>query len=234
MHPVYTFVNPVDVGATLSADFTSFTPFENTIELKGFDTPLEGKVQFQLYSYSPDRPSSGYKLTNIEWYYNGTSPTIKVGYLDNFPEYYMNLWVFEIDRQATTLKKSLNYTHIGPINPSIKLLNDDLTVNNKTFASFDFDFTGEYHVKTLRFTSFSTQASIGWTIYSGPDSKATIVEIPKDLAARYPDLNASDMTYYESSFFTFDDGFDYQKLIEEKFKTSFGPDHPCYMQTFPK
>jgi len=233
-HPVYVFADPVDVDATLSADFATFTPFEKTIDLKGFDTPLQGKVQFQLYSYSADQPSNGYKMANLEWYYNGTSPTVKVGYLDDFATYYMNLWVYEIDRQSASLKKSLNYTHIGPVTQSIKFLDDDLTVNDKRFGSFDFTFTGEYHVKAQRYTSFSNFASIGWTIYSGPNDKATVIEIPSKLAAKYPDIGPSDMTYYESSFYTFDDGFDYKKLVEEKFKTSFGPDHPCYVQTFPK
>ena len=233
MHPVYKRESPVDVGATVDADFTTFTPYEKTFDLKGFDTPVAVKVSFQLYSYSADAPSSGYKLANVEWNYEGASPSVKVGYLDDLAGYYISLSAFEYEPQSRVLKKSLNYFRFGAINTSLKFLDDDLTVSNATINAFAFDFTGEYHMRAHRFSYLTNDSDISWAIYSEPGSTSLITELPPDLLAKYPDLELRNMLYASSAFYTYDDGFDYQKVLEERLTTSFGPMHQCYIQTFP-
>lgn len=231
LHPVYKLVDAVDVGATLAADFTTFVPFQKTIELRGFDTSLEGRVNFQLYGLSGEQ-TSGYKMANVDWVYNGTSPLVKVGYLDDFSEYYMSLWVYEVERQPTRLRKSLNYTHTGPINTTVQVPDDELAVTDASLATFAFDFTGDYSMREHLFTYVTAVSAFTWIVYSANGESGKIVDVPSTLTDQFPALNPKSMQHSSSAFYKFDDGFDYSKALAEKLKVSFGPEHAGYVQTF--
>jgi hypothetical protein len=230
MHPVYKYIDTPGVDATAYADFNTFTPFEKTLEIKGFDTDLNARVGFTMFS-SVSNYATGMQFAEFGWDYKGTSPAANVGYLDDFEEYYFDLRIYEFNEQRD-LRRLHKYTHRGALTKPIVALNDKLAVNNESMSSLSFSYTGNYDMTIHNYNYSDATSFIVWTVYSGPGDPSPVRDLPDDVISAYPDMDPLNLSYVSSSFYKYYDGYTYQKFIEDTFTTSYGPLHPGYEQAF--
>jgi len=234
-HPVYAFIDDAEPGSTVTVDFRTFAPFDQTIEIKGFDTNLSGSVLFTMFNNEADK-LNGMQFSELGWDYTGASPVVKVGYLDEFNDYYMDLRIYEIDETngKHQLIRNHKYTHNGPITQPIEVSSDNLQVNNDVMTNFAFVYSGYYHMRSHAFLISTSDTFVGWGMYSAPGGPSPIVEIPAELLSQFPQLDPATMPYVGSSFYRFEDGNTYKDYIGSIFTTSYGPDPSGYVQGFVK
>ena len=229
LHPVYKYIDTPGAGSTAQADFKTFMPYDKTIDIKGFDTDMDARLAFTMFG-SDDDLVNGVQFSEFTWDYKGISPVAKVGYLDDFNNYTIELRLYEFDKRGVI--RSRAYRNNGPITKPIVLPNDQLTMNNSTLAGLSFSFSGNYQMRMHNYTNETSASAITWTVYSGFGDPSPIKEIPGELLSMYPDMDLNSFVYVGSSFYSYDDDYTYKKFIQDVSTTSFGPVHPGYEQAF--
>jgi len=233
LHPVYKYIDPVNVGATATADFTTFAPFPKTLDLEPFDTPVTAQVQFDMYSLTASNYVA-YKFADVGWTYSGISPTIRVGYLDQVSNYYIDMTVYEYEESTQKVLKQLSFTNMGPMPSTIEFPDDDFTLRDESKEAFDFEFDGTYQVKSQSYSLENGDSRVQWSVFSGVGDSMPVADMPPELLSQFPGLDLQGVPYVSTTFYYYPDGYSYGDFRSDRFTTTFAPEHPGYAQTFMK
>lgn len=230
LKPVYRFIETGEAGTTTTVDFGTLEPFEKTIEITGFETELDVHGTFNMYS-SPKPDILGVQFSDLDWNYTDASPVTKVGYLDEFTDYWFQLRLIESNEQGTLLRNQI-YTHLGPLTAPITIRDDQHIIHEHSLPNYGFTYSGSYDLRRHSFGYEENNAVVSWFIYSGFSGKVPITQLPNEVLALVPGLTLNAIVHRSSRFYNYDDGYTYKKFIQDAMTTSFGPPHPGYIQIF--
>jgi hypothetical protein len=230
--PVYKFIDPVEPGSTATADFSSFTPYDKTVDLESFTSQGNSRLYFEMSGISTG-DETDYKLASFFLDYKGEPPPIKIGYLESIARYNIQAAAYETDPvDKSKVKRALTFNSVGAVPSEMKFMHDDLSISNRTIGAFEFTFSGRYHSKAAFFKTSTAASQVNWTVYSATGVSIPITEVPSELSSKYSALNLASMQLSSVAFYTYLDDFNYLKFVESKFTTSYGPEHPGYAQQF--
>ncbi|AYB32502.1 hypothetical protein [Chryseolinea soli] len=173
--PVYNWVKGLKDGDVVSRDFqTDFMPYPHQLFLD-FGGTSSGYVKA--------RNAAGKSYFMSDSYFS-TGATPVIGFIDGFASYQMYI-------DNTKPNGTVSYYKSGPFNLSPTIPTFNFSISKKDFLDYAFDFSQDYTTYGVTWSYSDGLEYTWWSVSAPAGTTLTKLNIPDEIAAKYPKLDES-------------------------------------------
>jgi hypothetical protein len=213
--PVYTWTAEAKAGDEITANFTDFAAFPNTISV-----PVNGRTEFQLAGYNHDWEYYGTVFTSGDWYENAETLPV-MGYLPGYKGYYTRV---QSSSHTDGQTSGVLYEKRGTI-PTTEQMElpqfthsviDSSAQHSGFMLDRDFDYTsGLWSYDVADATPFSLE------VYAPKGLRPRINGLPPVILEKWPSLDLEKLELGYFKFMEHIDDYTYEQAITDIFSYHF-------------
>ena len=220
--PVYGWVDNVVNGGVYTVDFGSLTPFPKTISVSYSES-----ISAVMIGKNTNDGGIGYFVTNDGFSKTpGTPASAKFGYMDGFDEY---SFFVQTTNTMSTYYRHTHYKKYGTTMPlEVTLPDNSLSILNPSIGNFNFTYSSGYTYLYHYWKKEAADHTIHWIVFTDKSTTPPITELPEAFIVKYPAVSLSNLNYWISEFYKYEDGYTFSQFLHDIFEGGSVPDRHEY------